>query len=78
MIVQGKGGNQAAHAVADVLGLSIKVTRTFSSIDGVAVHLTGAQILALAADKHVEAITADAPVQLSARTPRRSGRSSQA
>ena len=29
-------------------------------------QLTGAQILALAADKQVEAITADAPVQLSA------------
>ena len=54
MIVQGKGGNQAAHAVADVLGLSIKTARTFSSIDGVAVELTGAQILALAADKHVD------------------------
>ena len=27
VIVQGKGGNQAAHAVADVLGVSIKVTR---------------------------------------------------
>jgi serine protease AprX len=66
VIVQGKGGNQAAHAVADVLGVSIKVTRTFSSIDGVAVQLTGAQILALAADKQVEAITADAPVRLSA------------
>jgi serine protease AprX len=69
VIVQGKGGNQAEHAVADVLGLSIKATRTFSSIDGVAVQLTGAQILALAADKHVEAITADARVQLSAATP---------
>jgi serine protease AprX len=66
VIVQGKGGNQATHAVADVLGLSMKVTRTFSSIDGVAVQLTGAQILALAADKHVTAITADARVRLSA------------
>ena len=69
VIVQGKGGNQAAHAVADVLGLSMKVTRTFSSIDGVAVQLTGAQILALAADKHVTAITADARVRLSAAAP---------
>jgi serine protease AprX len=66
VIVQGKGGNQAAHAVADVLGLSLKTARTFSSIDGVAVSLTGAQILALAADKHVTAITADARVRLSA------------
>src|SRR6476659_571638 len=66
VIVEGTGGNQAAHAVADVLGLSIKITRTFSSIAGVAAQLTGAQILALAGDKHVEAITADARVQLSA------------
>jgi serine protease AprX len=66
VIVQGKGGNQAAHAVADVLGLSVKTARTFSSIDGVAVDLTGAQILAVAADKHVTAITEDARVRLSA------------
>jgi len=66
VIVQGKGGNQAAHAVADVLGVSLKSVRTFSSIDGVAVDLTGAQILALVADKHVTAITADARVRLSA------------
>jgi serine protease AprX len=69
VIVQGKGGNQAAHAVADVLGLSLKTARTFSSIDGVAVDLTGAQILAVAADKHVSAITADARVRLSALAP---------
>jgi len=68
VIVQGKGGNQAAHAVADVLGASLKTVRTFSSIDGVAVDLTGAQILAVAADKHVTAITTDAPVRLSAVT----------
>ncbi|MDP9303219.1 MAG: S8 family serine peptidase [Actinomycetota bacterium] len=66
VIVQGAGGNQAAHTVADVLGLSVKTARTFSSIDGVAVQLTGAQILALSADKHVTAITADSRVQLSA------------
>jgi serine protease AprX len=69
VIVQGKGGNQAAHAVADVLGLSLKTARTFSSIDGVAVDLTGTQILAVAADKHVSAITADARVRLSALAP---------
>ena len=66
VIVQGKGGNQAAHAVADVLHLSLKAARTFSSIDGVAVDLTGAQIVTLAADKHVTAITADSRVRLSA------------
>ena len=68
VIVQGKGGNQAAHAVADVLGVSLKTARTFSSIDGVAVDLTGAQILAVASDEHVTAITADSRVQLSAAT----------
>ena len=66
VIVQGKGGNQAAHAVADLLHLSLKTARTFSSIDGVAVDLTGAQIVTLAADKHVTAITADSRVRLSA------------
>ena len=70
VIVQGKGGNQAAHAVADVLGVSLKDARTFSSIDGVAVDLTGAQVLALAADNHVTAITADSLVRLSATAPK--------
>ena len=65
VIVQGKAGNQAAHAVADVMGLSMKNVRDLRSIDGVAVELTGAQILALALDKHVTAITADARVRLS-------------
>jgi serine protease AprX len=63
VIVQGKGGNQAAHAVADVLNISLKSARTFTSIDGVAIDLTGAQILTLAADKHVTAITANAPMR---------------
>jgi serine protease AprX len=69
VIVQGRGGNQAAHAVADVLGLSLKSARQFTSIDGVAIDLSGAQILTLAADQHVTAITADAPVQLAAAGP---------
>jgi serine protease AprX len=66
VIVQGRGGNQAARAVADVLRISLKSARTFTSIDGVAIDLTGAQILTLAADKHVTAITANAPMRLSA------------
>jgi serine protease AprX len=69
VIVQGKGGNQAAHAVADVLGTSMKVAKTFSSIDGVAIDLTGTQILALAADKHVTAITPDARMRSAAFSP---------
>jgi serine protease AprX len=68
VIVQGKAGNQAAKAVADVLGAQLKAVRNLNSIDGVAVELTGAQILALAADKHVTAITQDARVRLSAAT----------
>src|SRR5438552_14130775 len=66
VIVQGKAGNQAAHAVAGVLGTSLKTVRGLQSIDGVAVELTGSQILALAADKHVTAVTADARVRLAA------------
>lgn len=68
VIVQGKGGNQAAKAVADVLGLAKKQVKDLRSIDGVAVQLNGAQVLALAADKHVSAVTADARVRLSATT----------
>jgi serine protease AprX len=66
VIVQGKGGNQAAKAVADVLGLAKKQVKDLRSIDGVAVELSGAQVLALAADKHVSAVTSDARVRLSA------------
>jgi serine protease AprX len=66
VIVQGKGGNQAAKAVADVLGLAKKQMKDLRSIDGVAVELSGAQVLALAADKHVTAVTLDARVRLSA------------
>ena len=69
VIVQGKGGNQAAHAVADVLGTSMKVAKTFNSIDGVAIDLTGTQILALAGDKHVTAITPDARMRSDAFSP---------
>jgi serine protease AprX len=65
VIVQGKGGNQAAKAVAEVLGLSKKAVKDLRSVDGVAVELTGSQILALAADNHVTAITSDARVRLS-------------
>jgi serine protease AprX len=65
VIVQGKGRNQAAKAVGEVLGLAKKAVKELRSIDGVAVELTGAQILALAADKQVTAITADARVRLS-------------
>jgi len=68
VIVQGRGGNQAAHAVADVLGLAKKDVKDLRSIDGVAVELSGAQVLALVADKHVSAVTPDARVRLSGAT----------
>jgi serine protease AprX len=68
VIVQGKGGSQAAKAVADVLGLAKKQVKDLRSIDGVAVELTGAQVLALSADKHVTAVTLDARVRLSGTT----------
>jgi len=66
IIVQGKGGNQAAKAIADVLGADKKAYKDFRSIDGVAVQLNGAQLLALASDGHITAITPDARVRLSA------------
>jgi serine protease AprX len=69
VIVQGKGGNQAAKAVADVLGLAKKNVKDLRSVDGVAVELTGAQVLAVAADQHVTAVTPDARVRLSAAAP---------
>src|SRR3954462_4014523 len=65
-IVQGNGGNQAAKALADVLGTDKKAYKDFRSIDGIAAHLSGAQIVALASDKHIAAITPDARVRLSA------------
>ena len=66
VIVQGKHGNQAARAVAEVLGLSKKAVKDLRSIDGVAVELSGAQVVALASDKRVNAVTPDARVRLSA------------
>ena len=66
VIVQGKGGNQAAKALADVLGGSKKAYKDFRSIDGIAVQLSGAQVLTLAGNNHVSSITPDARVRLSA------------
>jgi serine protease AprX len=68
VIVQGKGGNQAAKALADVLGTDKKAYKDFQSIDGIAVQLSGAQILALAGDKHITAVTPDSRVRLSGTT----------
>ena len=68
VIVQGKGGNEAAKAISDVLGVSKKTYKDFRSIDGVAATLTGAELVALASDKHVRAVTPDAAVRLSSTT----------
>jgi serine protease AprX len=65
VIVQGKG-NQAAKAVAEVMGLAKKQMKDLRSVDGVATQLTGAQVMALAADKKITAVTLDARVRLSA------------
>jgi serine protease AprX len=65
VIVQGKGGNQAAKAVADLLGVSKQNYKDFRSIDGIATQVTGAQVLTLAEDKQVTAVTTDATVGLS-------------
>jgi serine protease AprX len=69
VIVQGKGGNQAAKALADVIGTDKKAYKDFRSLDGIAVQLSGAQVLALASDKHITAITPDSRVRLSGTTP---------
>src|SRR5512133_774304 len=50
----------------DVLGTDKKAYKDFRSIDGVAVQLSGAQVIALAGDKHITAITPDSRVRLSA------------
>jgi serine protease AprX len=68
VIVQGKGGNQAAKAIADVLGADKKAYKDFRSIDGAAVRLSGSQVLALASDKRITAITPDSRVRLSGTT----------
>jgi serine protease AprX len=47
-------------------GPKAKVRRQYKSIPGVAARLTGQQILKLATNGHVEAITSDAPVRLAA------------
>ena len=49
-----------------MLGLDKKAFKDFRAIDGAAVQLSGAQLLALAGDKHITAITPDARVRLSA------------
>ena len=68
VIVQGAPGRRSADVAADVLAegpVQGKASRQFRSIEGVAVGLTGKQLLKLAAKKGVYAITLDAPVHVS-------------
>jgi serine protease AprX len=71
VIVQGEPGHTSA-AIADEVNLltaaepgkGIGLKRRFFSIDGVSAELTGKQILKLASNQRVTAITADTPVQV--------------
>ncbi|HEX5468192.1 MAG TPA: S8 family serine peptidase [Gaiellaceae bacterium] len=72
VIIQGDGGKTAGAVYAvvkkqldDERGGARGIRREFSSLDGVAANLTGAQILRLASKKDLSAITVDAPVELS-------------
>jgi serine protease AprX len=60
VIVQGRPGQNSASIAKDFGGAAPgKVKRTFYSIDGVAGSLTGAQLVKLAQNNHVLAITSD-------------------
>jgi len=73
VIVQGKPGTKSssvAHAVVESTdarqGKAKGLKRTFSSVSGVAAQLTGAQIVELARQKGILAITPDSKIRLSA------------
>jgi serine protease AprX len=72
VIVQGKPGTKSssvAHAVVESTdarpGKAKGLKRTFSSVSGVAAQLTGAQIVELAGQKGILAITPDSRIHLS-------------
>jgi serine protease AprX len=72
VIVQGKPGTKSssvAHAVVESTdarpGKAKGLKRTFSSVSGVAAQLTGAQIVELAGQKGILAITPDSRIRLS-------------
>jgi serine protease AprX len=67
VIVQGVGGETSRAVAQEVtaLGDGVGVTRRFATLAGVAAHLTGRQILKLAADDDILAVTEDARVVLS-------------
>jgi hypothetical protein len=72
VIVQGKNGTKSssvANAVVDSTdakpGKAKGLKRTFSSVSGVSAQLTGAQIVELAGQKGILAITPDSKIRLS-------------
>src|SRR6266576_6460767 len=59
VIVQGRPGQNSASIAKDFDGVAGKLKKAFYSIDGVAGSLTGAQLVKLAQNNHVLAITSD-------------------
>ena len=59
VIVQGRSGQNSASIAKDFGGVAGKIKKAFYSIDGVAGSLTGAQLVKLASNNHVQAITSD-------------------
>jgi serine protease AprX len=72
VIVQGKPGTKSSSVASAVVdstdarpGKAKGLTRTFSSLNGVAAQLTGAQIVELAGQKRILTITPDSKIRLS-------------
>src|SRR5919202_1254703 len=63
VIVQGQRGNSSADVAKEVAGASGRVKRSFFSVNGVSADLKGAQLVALAHNSHVGAITPDVSLQ---------------
>jgi serine protease AprX len=59
VIVQGRPGQNSASIAKDFGGVAGKLKRSFYSVQGVAGSLTGAQLVKLAQNNHVLAITPD-------------------
>jgi serine protease AprX len=66
VIVQGRPGQNSASIAKDFDGVAGKLKKAFYSIDGVAGSLTGAQLVKLAQNNHVLAITLDVRLKSSA------------
>jgi serine protease AprX len=66
VVVQGRPGQNSASVAKDFGGAAGKVKKSFYSINGVAGSLTGAQLVKLAQNSHVLAITPDVRLKSSA------------